>query len=172
MKKPTSPSKTGAKRTGRTKGVGELVGKIIDPVLKKRGFASRDILENWPIIAPPPYNRTTIPDRLKWRRNKAGTEGALLYLRCREGDRMALSYDHERICEAINRYFGYVLVEAIKLSPEPFEAKILTKTPNKSQNPLPEVSKKIDETIANVSDEQIKAALRELGQGMFSKKTK
>jgi len=85
---------------------------------------------------------------------------------------MALSYDHERICEAINRYFGYVLVEAIKLSPEPFEAKILTKTPNKSQNPLPEVSKKIDETIANVSDEQIKAALRELGQGMFSKKTK
>jgi len=172
VKKPTSPSKTGAKRTGRTKGVGELVGKIIDPVLKKRGFASRDILENWPIIAPPPYNRTTIPDRLKWRRNKAGTEGALLYLRCREGDRMALSYDHERICEAINRYFGYVLVEAIKLSPEPFEAKILTKTPNKSQNPLPEVSKKIDETIANVSDEQIKAALRELGQGMFSKKTK
>jgi len=174
LKKPNTSKNTSIKRTGRTKGVGELVSRLIDPALKKRGFASNEILENWLIIAPPPYNRTTIPDRLKWRRNKAGTQGALLYLRCAEGDRMALSHDHERISQAINRYFGYVLVDAIKLSNETFteQAKedLTSRQIKNTQNLSPEVSRQIDGAIKGVTDNEIKNALREFGQGLYGKK--
>ncbi len=174
MKNPTSTKNIKTKRGGRAKGVGELVGKLIDPALKKRGFASRDILENWQIIAPPPYNRTTIPDRLKWPRNKAGSDGALLYLRCIEGERMALSHDHERITEAVNRYFGYVLVQTIKLSNQPFPDQNATDPNNGGRsdgqmNMTPEANGKIEKLVQGVEDSELKQALRELGQGLFNK---
>ncbi len=177
LKKPTGSGKSGSKRTGRTRSVGELMGKLIDPALRKRGFASRDILENWRVIAPAPYNRTTMPDRLKWSRNRAGAEGAILYLRCRQGDMMALSYDHERIREAVNRYFGYVLVEAVKLSSQPFPRSGQTEENPDHKNitgmNLPaEINSRIEDTVENVADDEMKSALRQLGRGIFIKNGK
>ncbi len=177
MKTPSGTKNIKSKRGGRARGVGELVGKLIDPALKKRGFASRDILENWQIIAPPPYNRTTIPDRLKWPRNKAGSQGALLYLRCIEGERMALSHDYERITEAVNRYFGYVLVQTIKLSTQPFPEQSGADPDNRPSagvqvNMDPETSSKIEKMVQGVEDKEIKQALHELGQGLFNKNKK
>lgn len=157
------------KRARKTLGVGEIVNKLIDPALKKRGFASRDIIENWPIIAPPPYNEVTIPDRLKWRRGEAGKQGALLFLRCHEGHRLALAHDHERIREAINRYFGYVLVDAVKLSAEPF-----TGGSDKSVQSVPEPSarqhQKVNDAIVSVEDDELKDALHKLGLGVLKDK--
>ncbi|MCF6325731.1 MAG: DciA family protein [Devosiaceae bacterium] len=177
MKTPSGAKNIKTKRGGRARGVGELVGKLIDPALKKRGFASRDILENWQIIAPPPYNRTTIPDRLKWPRNKSGSDGALLYLRCIEGERMALSHDHERITEAVNRYFGYVLVQAIKLSTQPFPKQSGADSGNGTSggvqmNVDPETGNKIKKLVQGVEDEELKQALHKLGQGVFNKNKK
>ncbi len=177
MKTPLNTTKTNIKRTGRSRDIGELVSKLIDPVLKKRGFASRDILENWQIIAPPPYNSTTIPDRLKWPRNKAASHGAILYLRCMEGERVALSHDHERITEAINRYFGYVLVRAIKLSNQPFVEQNNSKTSKDRQcaakiNQDPRTDQKIEKAVQKIKDDELKQALRELGHGIFSKNNK
>ncbi|HHB82992.1 MAG TPA: DUF721 domain-containing protein [Devosia sp.] len=158
-----------AKRSGKTIGVGELVGKLIDPALKKRGFASRDILENWHIIAPPPYNEVSVPDQLKWRRGMAASNGAILILRCHEGHRLALAHDHERIAGAVNRYFGYVLVEAVKLSPHPFSAR--SDTPRQIvREPSLQTKQKVDAALNNVEDEGLKQALAKLGYAMMKRR--
>ena len=44
----------------------------LDPALKKRGFASRDIVSNWPAMAPAPYDKVTRPDKLSWPRGEGG----------------------------------------------------------------------------------------------------
>ncbi len=160
---------TPVKRTRKTLGVGDLVNKLIDPALKKRGFASRDILENWHIIAPPPYNEVTIPDRLKWRRGEAGKQGALLFLRCHEGHRLALAHDHQRIGEAINRYFGYVLVDAVKLSAEPFTAGS-DRSVQTAPEPSAKAHQKVDAVLVSVEDDGLKDALHKLGLGVLNSK--
>ncbi len=159
-------SRTG--KGGRARELGELVGGLIEPALRKRGFASRDILENWHVIAPPPYNRVTFPCHLKWRRNEAGAQGALLFLRCHEGHRLALAHDHERIAAAVNQYFGYVLVDAVKLSAEPF---IPGSQPERQTGREPNESDiaEVEDALGQVEDEALREALKKLGLGIRAK---
>ncbi len=155
-----------SKRRGRFTDVSTLANGILDPALKKRGFASRDILAHWQIIAPAPYNLVSVPDRLKWRRNEAGADGALLFLRCHEAHRMALMHDGPAIVGAVNRYFGYVLVDKIKLSAAPFVTTPDTNT-IKSRKLNAQTQAKLESKIADVQDDGVKEALRKLGAGVL-----
>ncbi|MHB1110603.1 MAG: DUF721 domain-containing protein, partial [Devosia sp.] len=107
------------RRLNRVVGVAEALSKALDPALRKRGFASRDIITHWAAMAPAPYDKVALPDRLSWPRGERGAEGATLYLRCVPGHALALSHEGPLIAAAINRYFGYVLVGAVRLSAEP-----------------------------------------------------
>ncbi|VAW14375.1 hypothetical protein MNBD_ALPHA12-1733 [hydrothermal vent metagenome] len=154
------------KRYGKPVAIDELVAKVLGPHLKKRGFASRDLLTHWGVIAPAPYNKVSIPDRLVWQRNQEGAEGAILFVRCEEGQRLALTYDSVLIAAAINRYFGYLLVDTVKLSVEPFTSGSREKThnvcePNKDELAL------VEAELGDVEDEKLKTSLRKLGHGLF-----
>lgn len=159
------------KRHRGMSGVGELAGKVLGPHLQKRGFASRDLLTHWGVIAPAPYNKTSIPDRLVWRRGEKGAQGAILFLRCMDAHRLALSYDGQLIAGAINRYFGYVLVDSIKLSIEPFIAGSGKKA-QVAVEPSERERAGIEAELAGIKDEKLKDSLRKLGHGLVSKKHK
>jgi hypothetical protein len=155
------------KRLNRTVGVAEALGGVLDSALKKRGFATRDILANWPAMAPRPYDRVAMPAELKWPRG-AGHEGATLFLRCAESQRLALAHEAPLIAAAVNRYFGYVLVREVKLSAEPF---IRSSAPKPQVAPtLPEVAKHADQAVAEVDDPALKGALKALGEAVLSKR--
>ena len=157
-----------AKRRNRAVGMAEALSGALDPVLKKRGFASRDILLHWAVIAPEPYNTVAIPDKLSWPRGERGAEGATLYLRCQPAHSLALAHEGEKIAAAINRYFGYVLVGHIRQSLEPF-------TPHSAAAPhtpgqASEVTRaKIGRAVSEVSDDGLKEALRQLGHGILGR---
>ena len=57
------------KRRNKTLSVSDALSGALDPVLKKRGFAGRDIIAQWRHIAPPPFDQTTLPDKLTWPRH-------------------------------------------------------------------------------------------------------
>jgi hypothetical protein len=155
------------KRLNRTVGVAEALGKVLDSALKKRGFATRDILARWADIAPKPYDRVAIPAELKWPRG-AGHEGATLFLRCAEGQRLALAHEGPLIAAAVNRYFGYFLVREVKLSAEPFMRSSGPKA--KDATTLPEVAKYADQAVAEVDDPALKDALKALGEQVLARK--
>jgi len=162
-------TKAAFKRRGKTVGIDELAGKVLGAHLRKRGFANRDLLIHWGVIAPTPYNKVSIPDRLVWRRPQEGAQGAILFLRCTEGQRLALVHDSELIAGAINRYFGYLLVDTIKLSIEPFTAGSAKKA-QPVHEPSKEERLRIEAELSEVSDEKLKISLRKLGQGVFGTK--
>lgn len=155
------------KRRNRVSGLGEAIGGVLDPVFAKRGFANREIMSNWAVIAPSMYKDVTFPDRLQWRRNQ-GDEGGTLFLRCAEAQRLAVSHDADLIAGAVNRYFGYLLVQTVKLSAEPF-------TPRSAalDKPAPEPDSATKAEIAahldDLTDEDLKAALTRLGYSLKSK---
>jgi hypothetical protein len=155
------------KRLNRAVGVAEALSGVLDSALKKRGFATRDILANWAAMAPKPYDRVAVPAELKWPRG-AGHEGATLFVRCAESQRLALAHEAPLIASAVNRYFGYVLVREVKLSAEPFIGNSAPK-PQVAATP-PEVAQHAVEAVAEVDDPALKDALKALGEAVLNRK--
>ena len=157
VKPPTEP-----KRRNRAVSVADAITGALDPVLKKRGFASRDILAHWPAMAPKPYDAVSIPDKLVWPRGERSADGATLYLRCQPGHALLVAHQAPAIAAAVNRYFGYVLVGEIRLSAEPFTAGSAPEAPP-GPEPSPIAKARVAATIAKVEDEGVREALRLLG---------
>lgn len=157
------------KRRNKVTGLGEAVGAAIDPVFRKRGFASRDIVTNWAAMAPVPYDRVAMPDKLVWPRGEAGADGAVLYLRCTEGQRLALAHEGDMVAAAVNRYFGYLLVGSVRLSATPFSPGSAGKDKH-AKEPSEETRKAVDDALGSMEDDGLKAALRQLGHALFEQK--
>lgn len=156
------------KRLNRAVGVSEALSGVLDAALKKRGFATRDILTHWSAMAPKPYDRVSVPEQLKWPRG-AGHEGATLYLRCAQGHALALSHEGGLIVAAVNRYFGYFLVREVRLSAAPFTATAVRKQPAAVP---PEAARHAGEAVAEVEDPALKGALRSLGEAVLARKAR
>lgn len=157
------------KRLNRAVKLGDMVGRSLDPALKKRGFANRDLVANWRAIAPAPYDRVALPDRLAWpRRNSPSPEGAVLYLRCLAGHGLALAHESETVAAAINRYFGYFLVGAVRLSPAPLIPEPVPE-PVRPPSLPPARAREMEAMLAGVEDAALKDALERLGTGILAK---
>lgn len=165
---PKAKVNTEPKRRNRAVTLADAITGALDPVLKKRGFASRDIITHWGVMAPKPYDSVAIPDKLAWPRGERSAEGATLYLRCAPGHALAISHEGPAIAAAINRYFGYVLVGQIRLSAEPFSPGSAGKDQKPSQ-PSQSVQAKVGAQVANVEDEDLREALRALGHALSSR---
>jgi hypothetical protein len=168
---PTRPRQGASepKRRNRTVGLGEALGGALDPALKRRGFASRDIVKNWQAMAPRPYDRVAMPDTLSWPRGERRAPGATLYLRCVPGHGLALQHEAPRIAAAINRYFGYVLVNEVRLSPMPFTPGSAAVTEAPSQ-PDPARRAAVGEAVKGVADDRLRAALDTLGLAIATRR--
>jgi hypothetical protein len=156
------------KRLNRTVDIAEALKHALDPAMRKRGFASRDIITHWAAMAPKPYDVVTVPDRLMWPRGERGADGATLYLRCAPGHALAVQHEGPMIARAVNRYFGYLLVAGCRISPEPFSppAEEKAKAPA-----LPEAARReIGEAVAKVGDDGVKEALRQVGVALRARR--
>ncbi|HHS83045.1 MAG TPA: DUF721 domain-containing protein [Devosia sp.] len=167
------PPHSGKRKTRSVRALGDLVSGLLDPMLKKRGFASRDIIDNWQVIAPPPYNRVTSPHELKWPRGTEREAGAILFVRCAEAHRLALSHDQQRLSDAINRYFGYVLVRCVKLSAAPFVPPPFMAGSDAADHdtpiPDPGLQQQVEQAIHDVADQDVRDALKKLGMGVLGR---
>lgn len=156
------------KRRNRAVTVADAANAALDPALRKRGFASRDIITHWSVMAPKPYGEVAIPDKLTWPRGERSAEGATLYLRCVAGHALAISHEGQAIAAAINRYFGYVLIGAVRLSAEPFIPGSGKKT-DTSIEPSPTVKAKVGAQVEQIENPGLREALRLLGHAMASR---
>jgi hypothetical protein len=119
-------------------------------------------------MAPKPYDTVAIPDKLSWPRGERSAEGATLVLRCVPGHALAISHEGDKIAAAINRYFGFVLVGAVRLSAEAFTPGSGKKdqTPFK---PSQSVQAKVASQLAAVENDEVREALRTLGHALSSR---
>ncbi|KKC32490.1 DUF721 domain-containing protein [Devosia psychrophila] len=156
------------KRRNRTMNIADVLAGALDPVLKKRGFASRDIIAHWSVMAPKPYGEVAIPDKLNWPRGERSEEGATLVLRCIPGHALAIAHDGPKIAAAVNRYFGFVLVSTVRLSAEAFTPGSGEKSP-KSIQPSQSVAAKVGAQVAEIADDDLREALRTLGHALSSR---
>ncbi|MEX0693772.1 MAG: DciA family protein [Rhodospirillales bacterium] len=149
-------------RRARTQSVGRAVSGLTKKALDKRGFVDAAIINEWPAIAGELIGSHSLPDRIRFQRDR--TQPGTLYLILENGA-LATEVVHFQpvLLERINRFFGFRAVGDIKIIHGPLPKPAKDKRP-----PLPalqpERRSEIEHNLANVDDPELRDALNRLGQ--------
>ena len=150
----------------------DLLGDVLKPAAKKRGFATTDLFAHWGDIVGARHRDHSQPERLSWPRRledggEDGFEPATLFVRV-EGAR-ALLFQHEipQILERINAVFGFPAVARIRIVQKPIVRPVVARAPR--LRPLGRAEEAhIESLTAEIEDEGLKAALQRLGRAVVA----
>lgn len=169
------PAESKPARPRRRRGpaaVADLLGEVLGPAARRRGFATLDLFAHWADIVGAAYADTTRPDRLLWPRRlddagEAAFEPATLTVRC-EGSR-ALLFQHEapQILERINAMFGFPAVARIRVVQRPIERPPSRRPPR--LRPLTRAEEdRVAGLVAEIADDRLREALLRLGRAVVA----
>ncbi len=140
----------------------DTLPKNIKRIIKKKGHIFSETLNNWKYIVGDDLFKVCYPKSFK-NSNKLG--GGYLLIMVKRGHEVDMEYSKKQIVEKINSYFGYSVVEKLKLvsfddNKTNFKK---TKTIHNAAN------SKYMNKIINIKNDKIKKSLIELNK-LFKKK--
>ena len=133
---------------------GSTLPRGVKRILKKSGYNYSEIIGKWNLLIDKDISSCSYPKSIKM--NKDNKEGTLV-LAVRRGDEITVEYAKKEIINKINSYFGYQLINKIKLESFNSETKKI-KNKNYSNKLLNNFEKKINE----IKSENIKNSLSQL----------
>ena len=150
--------------------VGELLGDVLGPAAKKRGFASTDLFAHWPEIVGGAYADATRPERLSWPRRLAdggedAFEPATLTVRCEGARSLLFQHDVPRILERINVHFGFPAVARIRIVQKPIGHLGPARAPRLRALGAAEEAR-VAGLTAGIADDGLREALTRLGRAL------
>jgi hypothetical protein len=146
--------------------ISELIGKVIDPVTKRRGFATTDIIAAWREIVGPRFAEWTRPEKIVWPKGEE-MEGAPALLVLRVDGPRAVLVQHEagQIVERVNAFLGYGAIGNVRIIQAP------VRTAGKADSPAPRLTpedeSRIAASVSEVEHEGLRTALGRLGRGVM-----
>ena len=133
---------------------GNTLPRGLKGILKKNGYNYSEIISKWNILVGKDISDCAYPKSIKM---KKGDSNGTLVLAIKRGDEINIEYSKREIIDKINSYFGYKLINEIKLQTFNSESE---KTKNK--NNLEKFSKNLQEKIDQIKSESIKNSLSQL----------
>jgi len=152
-----------SQQKSRAKPIAALIGKAIDPVVRKRGLARTDIVAWWPDIVGPAYAEATVPDRIRW--PKDGSP-AVLFIRCDPALALPLEYEREAVRQRLNGFLGFPAVGEVRILQHPLRHAADEKKPQPEPDPqrIRELSDRLGEM-----DQPLRDALMALGRNIIAR---
>jgi hypothetical protein len=140
-----------------------LLGAILDPAARRRGFAEASVLADWATIVGPALARRCQPVRVDHAPGRRS--GGTLLLQVGSGVALEIQHQAPQLIERINTYFGHRAVRQIRLLQMP-----LPPAPPPPQPALrllsPQAEAKLAASVIDVPDESLREALLALGRTM------
>ena len=133
---------------------GNTLPRGLKGILKKNGYNYSEIISKWNILVGKDISDCAYPKSIKM---KKGDSNGTLVLAIKRGDEINVEYSKREIIDKINSYFGYKLINEIKLQTFNSESE---KTKNK--NNLEKFSKNLQEKINEIKSKSIKNSLSQL----------
>ena len=133
---------------------GNTLPRGLKGILKKNGYNYSEIISKWNILVGKDISDCAYPKSIKM---KKGDSNGTLVLAIKRGDEINIEYSKRKIIDKINSYFGYKLINEIRLQTFNSESE---KTKNK--NNLEKFSKNLQEKIEQIKSESIKNSLSQL----------
>ena len=143
------------------------IGKIIKPMARNKKdsfFILSSLIKNWPAIIGEKYYPYCVPQKVKISKEHKIT----LFINAHNSAvAFYLEGNYSQILEKIAAYFGYKIINEIRISQELRE--IAEKKAKKEVKLTAKDQEFIDQNIENIVDENLKNVLRQLGQEIFNK---
>jgi len=125
----------------------------IKGILKRNGYNYSEIIGKWNMLVGKDISNNSYPKSIKM---KNGTSNGTLILSVKRGNEINIEYSKTEIINKINSYFGYKLINEIKLKTNNYENKI------KKKNIPERFSKNFKEKINIIKNKTIKDSLSDL----------
>ena len=134
----------------------DTLPKDVKKILNKKGYTCSEILNKWNYLVGNKISNVSYPKIFKTRgKNAPGT----LIIKVQRGNEIDIEYSKNIIIEKINSYFGYKILDSIKL--ETFSS--LNKKINNRKLIISTKSKeKFTESLNSLKNKKIKKSLIEL----------
>ena len=133
---------------------GSTLPRGLKGVLKKNGYNYSEIISKWSMLVGKDISNCSYPQSIKM---KKGNSNGTLVLGIKRGDEIQIEYAKKEIMDKINSYFGYKLIDEIKL--QTFSSEISKK---KEKNRGKKFSNNFQEKINEIKNESIKNSLSQL----------
>jgi hypothetical protein len=154
--------------------IGAYVARMLDPIVRARGFATTALLSEWPAVVGDDLASFTMPDKIVWPRRTEDreapgtqsawrTEGAILVLKVDGPRAIEVQHRAEQILERVNTYFGYRAIGQLRFLQAPLA---------RAKTPPPQPTPAYDEEAlpgAAFADKGLVQALKRLGAGVRGK---
>jgi len=139
----------------------ELLHKTLKDSFAKQGFAATELVTRWPDIVGPEIAAHSEPDRIQWPRTfeNDDPQPGTLVLRVEGPTAIEIQHLSRVILERVNQFFGWQAVTDLRLRQAPL---------SRRQKPVPpvpdaEAAARIAETLSDITDDALRAALGRLG---------
>jgi len=141
-----------------------LIRGAVDPLARKRGFSTADILLRWEAMAGAHLAGVTRPERVVWPHARGADGGGILHLLVRSGAVLDVGHAAPQIVERVNAALGWRAIRALKLR----QSTAGWAEPRRQAGPAPlppEQARALDQALSGIEDAGLREALRDLGAG-------
>ena len=135
---------------------GNTLPRGVKGILKKNGYNYSEIISKWNILVGKDISSYAYPISIKM---KKGDTNGILVLGIKRGDEINVEYSKTDIVNKVNSYFGYKLINGIKLKVFNSESIKI-----KENNILKGTSKKVEKKISEIENKSIRNSLTELSK--------
>ena len=130
---------------------GNTLPRGVKGILKKNGYNYSEIISKWNMLVGKDISSCSYPKSI--RMTKGDTNG-LLVLAVKRGNEITVEYSKKEIINKINSYFGYRLINEIRLKTINSETKKI-----KNNNILKKFSKNFEKKINEIKNKDIRNSL-------------
>lgn len=150
----------------------ELVGRVLDPVTARRGFATAELIAAWAEIVGIRYADCSRPERIVWPRGKANDDKPGTLVVAVQGPRaLLLQHETDQIVERVNGFLGYGAIGRIKIVQGSVSPGASTQTTEPLSLDAHDLAK-LEDALAGVDGAELRAALARLGRGVLGERDK
>jgi len=133
---------------------GNTLPRGLRGILKKNGYNYSEIISKWRLLVGKDISNCSYPKSIKMRN---GNSNGTLVIEIKRGDEIQIEYAKKEIMDKINSYFGYKLIDEIKLQTFGSQTK-----KNEGRKITENFSKNLQDKIEKIKNESIKNSLSEL----------
>ena len=131
---------------------GSTLPRGVKGILKRNGYNYSEIISKWNMLVGKDISSCAYPKSIKM---KKGDSHGTLMLAIKRGDEINVEYSKKKIIDKINSYFGYKLINEIKLQTINSESR-------KTKNTLGKFSKNFEKKINEIKNKNIRNSLSQL----------
>jgi hypothetical protein len=160
----------------RPQPLADFLDVCLSPSLAAQGFATSDIIVAWPDIVGERLAAFTQPLKIEWKRKAphadpdARPEPATLVIRVEGAFALEMQHMAPVVIERVNVYYGWRCIGKLVLKQGP-----VRRPPKEQPAPRalrPEERQRIDQVLAPIEEDGLRAALDRLGQAVVGSRTK